>query len=43
MEKNNFDNRTAVVAVPTYFTQHERKALLDAAKIAELGITRLLN
>ena len=43
MEKNNFDSRTAVVAVPTYFTQHERKALLDAAKIAELGITRLLN
>lgn len=32
-----------MVAVPTYFTQQERKAVLDAAKIAELNVTRLIN
>ena len=32
-----------MIAVPTYFTQQERKAVLDAAKIAELEVTRLLN
>jgi heat shock protein 4 len=32
-----------VLAVPTYFTQQERKAVFDAAKIAELNITRLIN
>lgn len=31
------------MAVPTYFTQQERKAVLDAAKIAELNVTRLIN
>jgi heat shock 70kDa protein 4 len=31
------------VAVPAYLTQAERKAYLDAAKIAELNITRLIN
>jgi heat shock protein 4 len=43
LEKNGFSNKSAVVAVPTYFTQTERKALLDAAKIAEFNITRILN
>jgi molecular chaperone DnaK (HSP70) len=43
IQKNNFDNKTAVMAVPPYFTQAERKAVLDAAKIAELGVTRLIN
>ena len=43
IQKNNFDNKTAVIAVPPYFTQFERKAVLDAAKIAELGVNRLLN
>lgn len=43
MQKNNFDNKSAVVAVPTYYTQQERKAVFDAAKIAEFNITRLIN
>ena len=43
IQKNNFENKAAVIAVPTYFTQQERKAVLDAAKIAELEVTRLLN
>lgn len=40
---NGFENSEAVVAVPSYLTQAERKAYLDAAKIAELNITRLIN
>jgi heat shock 70kDa protein 4 len=43
VEKNNFDSKSAVVAVPTYYTQQERKAVLNAAKIAELNVVRLIN
>jgi molecular chaperone DnaK (HSP70) len=43
LQKNNFDNKSAVLAVPTYLTQQERKAIYDAARIAEFSITRLLN
>jgi heat shock protein 4 len=43
VEKNGFDNKSAVLAVPAYFTQQERKALIDAAKISELSITRIIN
>jgi len=43
IQKNNFDNKSAVIAIPPYFTQFERKAILDAAKIAELNVTRLIN
>jgi molecular chaperone DnaK (HSP70) len=43
ISKNGFENKSAVVAVPSYLTQTERKALLDAAKIAELNVTRLIN
>lgn len=43
VSKNNFENKSAVVAIPTYFTQAERKAFLDAAKIAELNVVRLIN
>ena len=31
------------MAVPTYFTQQERKAVLEAARIAEFNVTRLIN
>lgn len=31
------------MSVPSYYTQIERKSLLDAAKIAELHVTRLIN
>jgi len=32
-----------VIAVPTYFTDHERHAMLDAANIAGLNCLRLMN
>ena len=41
--KNGFEDKEAVVAVPPYLTQSERKAYLNAAKIAELNVTRLIN
>ncbi len=34
MAKNGFENKEAIVSVPTYLTQAERKAYFDAAKIA---------
>jgi heat shock protein 4 len=43
LEKNNLDHKEAVIAVPTYLTQQERNAVLTAAKIAELNVTRLIN
>ena len=41
--KNGFEDKEAVIAVPPYSTQAERKAYLNAAKIAELNVTRLIN
>lgn len=32
-----------VISVPSYFTQGERQALLDAARIAGLNVLRLFN
>lgn len=32
-----------VISVPSYFTQAERQALLDSAKIAGLNVLRLFN
>lgn len=32
-----------VISVPSYFTEAERKALLDAAKIAGINVVRLMN
>ena len=32
-----------MISVPNYYTEHERKALLDAAKLAEINVTRLFN
>lgn len=43
MEHNQFESKEAVIAVPTYLTQVERKGILTAAKIAELHVTRLIN
>ena len=43
MAKNGFEDKEAVVAIPSFFTQAERKACLDAARIAELNVTRLIN
>lgn len=43
IQANKLANNEAVLSVPSYYTQIERKALLDAARIAELHVTRLLN
>lgn len=43
LQKNNYENKSAVLAVPSYFTQQERRAIFDAARIAEFSITRLIN
>ena len=40
---NEIDNKEAVLSVPSYFTEKERKALLDAAKIAELKVSRIIS
>lgn len=32
-----------VISVPSYFTEFERKSLLDAAKIADVDVIRLFN
>lgn len=40
---NGFENKEAVIAVPPFMTQMERKAVLDAARIAEIHVTRLIN
>lgn len=40
---NEIDNKEAVLSVPSYFTEVERKALLDACKIADLKVTRIIS
>lgn len=32
-----------MLSVPNYYTEQERKALLDAAKLAEINVVRLFN
>lgn len=39
----NIQASNVVISVPSYFTEQERKALLDACKIAEIPLERLLN
>lgn len=39
----NFAASNVVISVPAYYTEQERKALLDACKIAEFPIERLFN
>lgn len=39
---NGFENKEAVISIPPYLTQSERKAVLAAAKIAELNV-KLIN
>jgi heat shock protein 4 len=43
MQHNELESKEAVIAVPPYLTQVERKGILNAAKIAELHVTRLIN
>lgn len=40
---NDINDKEAVISVPNYFTERERKALLDAAKIADLKIQRIFS
>jgi len=35
--------KDCVLTVPSFFTQHERRALLDAAELAELNVLALIN
>lgn len=32
---NNLSNKNLVISVPSYFTQHERQALMDAVEICK--------
>jgi heat shock protein 4 len=40
---NQIDQKEAVVSVPSFFTPIERQAVIDAAKIAGMEITKLYN
>jgi heat shock 70kDa protein 4 len=41
--KNGLENKEVILSVPAYLTQTERKGYLDAARIAELNVVRLIN
>jgi len=40
---NNISDKEAVISVPNYYTEQEKKALIDACKIAEITPTRLVS
>lgn len=40
---NNLSDKEAVISVPNYYTEQEKKALIDACKIAEFHPTRLVS
>lgn len=43
IRNNDIPHSDVVISVPSYYTEQERKALLDAAKIAQVNVVRLLN
>ena len=43
LRKNHYQNNDLIISVPSYWTDIERKALLDACKIAEITVPRLFN
>jgi len=43
LKANGASTNDMVITVPTYFTQQEKKALLNAARIAEINVLKLLN
>jgi len=43
IRKNEISHSDYVLTVPSYFTEQERRALLDAAKLADINVVRLLN
>lgn len=43
VHKNEIGHNDFVLTCPSYFTEQERRALLDAAKLADVNVVRLLN
>jgi len=43
IRKDGVQHNDMVLSVPSYYTEQERKALLDAAKIAEVNVVKLMN
>jgi len=43
IRNNDIPHSDVVISVPSYYTEQERKSLLDAAKIAQVNVVRLLN
>jgi heat shock protein 4 len=43
IKENDVAHNELVISVPSYYTEQERKALLDAAKIAEVNVVKLMN
>lgn len=43
VEFNDISSKEACLSVPSYFTEKERKALLDAARLADLKVTRIVS
>ena len=43
LAKEGIGNTDMVLSVPNYFTEQERKALLDATKIARVNVVKLMN
>jgi len=43
VKNNDVAHNDMVISVPSYYTEQERKALLDAARIAEVNVVKLLN
>lgn len=43
IERSGVSGKEVVLSVPGYFTEKERHALLDAARIAEVNVLRLFN
>jgi len=43
VQRAEINNHDYVISVPNYFTEQERKCLLDACKLAEINVARLLN
>lgn len=43
LANNNSASKDIVLSIPSYFTQTERKAVLNAAKIADANVLKLVN
>jgi len=43
IKANDIPHNDVVISVPSYYTEQERKSLLDAAKVAQVNVVKLLN